>query len=194
MFGYFFFISQYMQGTLGFSPLQAGLGFLPMSVVQFAVAVNVSRLTRRFGNSALLTVGLVVTTAGMLWLSRVDTDSSYWVAVALPMLLLGLGQGLGFAPLTAAGITAIEPRDAGAASGLVNVAHQLGGALGVSIMVAVAATGDTSTTAGGIAAQTTDGITTGALLLVLAIVAALALIVPGTRALNAHLSTSPSNV
>jgi EmrB/QacA subfamily drug resistance transporter len=185
MFGYFFFISQYMQGTLGFTPLQAGLAFLPMTVVQFVVAVNVSRLTGRFGNTALLSVGLVITAIGMIWLSRVDIDSSYWVAVALPMLLLGLGQGLGFAPLTAAGITAIEPRDAGAASGLVNVAHQLGGALGVSIMVAVAASGDTSTTAAGIAAQTSEGITTGALLLVLAIIAALTLIVPGTRAMNA---------
>jgi len=193
MFGYFFFISQYMQGTLGFTPLQAGLGFLPMSIVQFVVAVNVSRLTRRFGNTALLTVGLVITAIGMLWLSRVDTDQPYWLAVALPMVLLGLGQGLGFAPLTAAGITDIEPRDAGAASGLVNVAHQLGGALGVSIMVAVAATGDTSTTAAGIAAQTTDGITTGALLLVLAIIAAVTLIVPGTRALNARLRTSSAS-
>jgi EmrB/QacA subfamily drug resistance transporter len=183
MFGYFFFISQYMQGALGFSPLQAGVGFLPMSVVQFIVAINVSRLTRRFGNSALLTVGLVITAAGMVWLSQVDVDSAYLLAVALPMVLLGLGQGLGFAPLTAAGITAIEPRDAGAASGLVNVAHQLGGALGVSIMVAFAASGDTSTSPAGIAAQTTEGITTGAVLLVLAIVAALALIVPGTRAL-----------
>jgi EmrB/QacA subfamily drug resistance transporter len=193
MFGYFFFISQYMQGTLGFTPLQAGLGFLPMSIVQFAVALNVSRLTRRFGNTALLTVGLVITTIGMVWLSRVDADQSYWIAVALPMVLLGLGQGLGFAPLTAAGITAIDPRDAGAASGLVNVAHQLGGALGVSIMVAVAASGDTSTSPAGIAAQTTDGLTTGAILLGLAFVAALALIVPGTRATNARLHDTTSN-
>jgi EmrB/QacA subfamily drug resistance transporter len=188
MFGYFFFIAQYMQGTLGFTPLQAGLAFLPMSFVQFVVALNVSRLTHRVGNTALLTVGLVITTAGMVWLSQVDATSSYWPAVALPMVLLGLGQGLGFAPLTAAGITAIEPRDAGAASGLVNVAHQLGGALGVSIMVAVAAAGDTSTTPAGIAAQTSDGITTGAVLLVLAIIAALTLIVPGTRALNVAIS------
>jgi EmrB/QacA subfamily drug resistance transporter len=187
MFGYFFFISQYMQGTLGFTPLQAGLGFLPMSIVQFAVAVNVSRFTRRFGNTALLTVGLVITTAGMIWLSRVDTDHPYWIAVALPMVLLGFGQGLGFAPLTAAGITAIQPRDAGAASGLVNVAHQLGGALGVSIGVAVAAAGDASTSAAGIAVQTTDGLTTGAILLVLAFIAALALIVPGTRAQKSSL-------
>jgi EmrB/QacA subfamily drug resistance transporter len=193
MFGYFFFISQYMQVTLGFSPLQAGLGFLPMSLVQFAVAVNVSRFTRRFGNTALLTAGLIITTIGMIWLSRVDAQSTYWAAVALPMTLLGLGQGLGFAPLTAAGITAIETRDAGAASGLVNVAHQLGGALGVSIMVAVAASGNTSNTPAGMAAQTTDGTTTGAVLLVLAIIAALVLVIPGARALNTSPRSTPAN-
>lgn len=181
MFGYFFFISQYMQGTLGFSPLLAGLGFLPMSVVQFLVSINVSRLTRRFGNAALVAAGLAITAVGMLWISRVDSDSGYWVAVALPMILLGLGQGLGFAPLTAAGLTAIQIRDAGAASGLVNVAHQIGGALGVSIMVAVAASGDTSTTPDGIAAQSAEGLTTGAILLGLALVAALTLIVRWSR-------------
>ncbi|WP_213814586.1 hypothetical protein [Glaciihabitans sp. dw_435] len=108
------------------------------------------------------------------------------------MLLLGLGQGLGFAPLTAAGITAIEPRDAGAASGLVNVAHQLGGAVGVSIGVAVAAGGHPSAGPSGIATQTTDGITTGALFLVLAIIAAATLIIPGTRARSATVTIPPT--
>lgn len=177
MFGYFFFISQYMQGTLGFTPLQAGLGFLPMTIVQFAISLLVPRLTRRFGNGALVVTGLVITAVGMLWLSRVDVDSAYWVAVAIPMVLLGAGQGFGFAPLTAAGITDIAPRDAGAASGLVNVAHQLGGAFGVSIMVAVATTGGASTSPEGIAAETGAGLTTGAILLGLALVSAITLIV-----------------
>jgi sugar phosphate permease len=152
-----------------------------MTVVQFAVSLLVPRLTRRFGNDALVATGLAITAVGMIWLSCVDVDSNYWIAVALPMLLLGAGQGFGFAPLTAAGITDIEPRDAGAASGLVNVAHQLGGALGVSIMVAVAASGDTSSTPAGIAAQTGEGITTGAVLLVVAFAAAITLIRRWTR-------------
>ena len=116
-----------------------------------------SRLTRRFGNPALVVAGLAIAAGGMLWLSLLDADSVYWVAVGPPMILLGLGQGLAFAPLTAAGITAIGQRDAGAASGAVNVAHQLGGALGVSIMVAVATAGQSASTPAGIAAETATG-------------------------------------
>ncbi|QYM66161.1 MFS transporter [Microbacterium sp. Se5.02b] len=178
IFGYFFFISQYMQTVLGFSPLQAGIAFLPMTVVQFVLSLLVPRLTRRFGNTALVTVGLAVTLAGMLWLSFIGPDSSYWTAVALPMLLLGAGQGLGFAPLTAAGVAGIEARDAGAASGAANVAHQLGGALGVSIMVAVAST---MTPVEDVAAEAPAGIATGAALLGLALLSAVALVIPGSR-------------
>ena len=73
----------------------------------------------------------------MAWLSRVDAGSAYLTAVALPMVLIGAGQGLAFAPLTSAGIAGSTPADAGAASGLVNTAHQLGSALGLGILVAV---------------------------------------------------------
>ncbi|MFB7845002.1 MFS transporter [Microbacterium sp. NPDC056052] len=177
IFGYFFFASQYMQQALGFSPLAAGLGFLPMTVVQFALSLTVPRLTRRYGNSSLVVVGLAITLAGMIWISFVRPDSSYWTALALPMLLLGAGQGIGFAPLTAAGVTRIEPRDAGAAAGAVNVAHQLGGALGVSIMVAVATAGITGTDPTAIAAEASTGLAAGAVLLALALAAALLLIV-----------------
>ncbi|WP_435110978.1 MFS transporter [Nocardiopsis synnemataformans] len=130
MFGYFFYASQYMQATLGFTPLQAGAAFLPMTAVHFGFALAVPGLTRRFGNTALVLTGLAVALAGMAWLSRIGDDSVYWSAVAGPMVLLGVGQGLAFAPLTAAGIVDVRARDAGAASGLVNVAHQLGGRAG----------------------------------------------------------------
>lgn len=178
IFGYFFFISQYMQAVLGFSPLLAGLAFLPMTAVQFIVSLLVPRLTRRFGNAPLVAGGLAITLAGMVWLSFIGPGGGYWPAIALPMLLLGAGQGLGFAPLTAAGVFGIEARDAGAASGAVNVAHQLGGALGVSIMVAVAST---MAPAGQVDAEAPAGIATGAVLLGIAFASALALILPGSR-------------
>ncbi|MFE4727761.1 MFS transporter [Microbacterium sp. NPDC056736] len=177
IFGYFFFASQYMQGVLGFTPLLAGLGFLPMTAVQFALSLTVPRLTRRYGNSTLVATGLAITLAGMIWISFVSPDSDYWTALALPMLLLGAGQGMGFAPLTAAGVTRIELRDAGAAAGTVNVAHQLGGALGVSVMVAVATTGIIGTDPASIAAEASTGLATGAVLLALALTSALLLIV-----------------
>lgn|GEM_PF-1349447 len=177
IFGYFFFASQYMQGVLGSSPLLAGLGFLPMTAVQFALSLTVPRLTRRYGNGTLVATGLAITLVGMIWISFVSPDSDYWTALALPMLLLGAGQGIGFAPLTAAGVTRIESRDAGAAAGTVNVAHQLGGALGVSVMVAVATAGITSTDPASIAAEASTGLATGAVLLALALTSALLLIV-----------------
>jgi EmrB/QacA subfamily drug resistance transporter len=137
MIGFFFFTTQFLQGVLGYDPLQAGLAFLPMTAVNFAVAIAVPRLGRRIGNAELLAAGLGVAFVGMAWLSRVGAGDSYLVAVALPMAVIGVGQGLALAPLTAAGIAGVSGADAGAASGLVNTAHQLGSAVGLAVLVAV---------------------------------------------------------
>jgi MFS family permease len=117
--------------------MQAGLAFLPVTLPNFASAVAVPKLVRRFGNERLLLVGLLLGVVGLLWLGQADSHSSYWTGVALPMVLIGLGQGLLLGPLTAAGVTGVAREDAGAASGLVNVAHQLGGALGLGLLVLV---------------------------------------------------------
>ena len=139
MIGFFYFTTQLMQDGLGFTPLQAGLGFLPMSLVNFAVAMAIPRLSRRIPNAVLLAGGTALTLVGMAWLSRAGIDDSYVLAVAVPMMLIGAGQGLAFAPLTNAGLAGVAAEDAGAASGLVNTAHQLGMALGLGILVAVSA-------------------------------------------------------
>ena len=139
MIGFFFFTTQYLQDALGFTPLQAGLGFLPMSLVNFAVAMAIPRLDRWVSNAVLLSLGTALTLAGMAWLSRVGVEDSYLTSVALPMMLVGAGQGLAFAPLTNAGIAGVAPPDGGAASGLVNTAHQLGMALGLAVLAAVSA-------------------------------------------------------
>ncbi|MCY1136531.1 MFS transporter [Actinoplanes sp. Pm04-4] len=141
MIGFFFFTSQYLQGVLGFSPLAAGLAFLPMSAVNFGVAVLVNRVIGRFGAVPVLIAGVAVTLAGMVWLSRAGAGSEYVTAVALPMVLIGAGQGLAFAPMTSAGLAGADPADAGAASGLVNTFHQLGSALGLAVLAAVAGGG-----------------------------------------------------
>lgn len=139
MIGFFYFTTQLMQDALGFSPLQAGLGFLPMSLVNFAVAMAIPRLSARISNAVLLVAGIALTLVGTFWLSRAGLSDSYIASIALPMVLVGAGQGLAFAPLTNAGIAGVAASDAGAASGLVNTAHQLGFALGLGILVAVAA-------------------------------------------------------
>lgn len=145
MLGFWFFTTQFLQGVLGFSPFEAGLAFLPTTLPNFAAALAVPKLTHRIGNGRVLAIGLTVALIGMAWLSRVSIDSSFIIGVALPMILIGIGQGLTLSPLTVAGIAGVEAKDAGAASGLVNVAHQLGGSLGLSILVVVFAAAGSST-------------------------------------------------
>ena len=138
MIGFFFFTTQYLQGVLGFTPLQAGLAFLPMSAVNFAVALLVTAVVRRLGS----TPGPGRRRRrhpgrhGVAEPGRPPTAATS-TAVALPMVLIGIGQGLAFAPMTSAGLAGADGRDAGAASGLVNTFHQLGSALGLGILVAV---------------------------------------------------------
>lgn len=135
--GFWFFSTQFLQGVLHMRPLQAGLAFLPVTLPNFASAMAVPGLARRVGNGSLILAGLSLGVAGLLWLGQAEAGASYWANVAPPMLLIGLGQGLLLGPLTAAGVAGVARDDAGAASGLVNVAHQLGGALGLGLLVLV---------------------------------------------------------
>jgi EmrB/QacA subfamily drug resistance transporter len=137
MYAMFFFVSQYFQGAKGFTPLEAGAAFLPMTLVVFGMVQVVPRIVPRVGSTPLLAGGLLVGLAGMAWLSRLGDGTDYFPQIALPLLLLGAGLGTALTPLTSAGIAGVAPDDAGAASGLVNVAHQLGGALGISVLVTV---------------------------------------------------------
>ncbi|MEX0153764.1 MFS transporter [Microbacterium sp. LMI1-1-1.1] len=187
MIGFFFYTSQYLQEALGFTPLQAGLAFLPMTLVNFAVALAIPRLTRRFGNTLPLLAGVVLTLAGMFWLSGITPTSDYLTAVALPMLFIGAGQGLAFAPLTTYGISGATASDAGAASGVVNTFHQVGSSLGLGIIVAVAGTavsGATTTTAVTVTAEASAALTTGSTFLLAGLILVLALVAPGAAALR----------
>jgi predicted MFS family arabinose efflux permease len=139
MFSMFFFLSQYLQGVRGFSPLQAGIAFLPMTAVMFSMVRLVPWLSARWGDARLLVTGVSVALAGMAWLSRLGETTPFFPGIALPLVLLGLGMGAALAPLTAAGIAGVDPADAGAASGVVNAAQQLGVSLGVSVLVTVSA-------------------------------------------------------
>jgi EmrB/QacA subfamily drug resistance transporter len=188
MIGFFFFTTQFLQGVYGYNPLQAGVAFFPMTVVNFFVALAVPRLTHRFGNASLLAAGLAMTLAGMTWLSTITAATPYLTGVALPLVLIGIGQGLGFAPLTAAGIAGATSKDAGAASGLVNTSHQLGSALGVGALVAVSAN------AGTLAGTVSIAYAGGSFMLAAALLVALVLIVPAERATrrNALIAGQPA--
>lgn len=135
MMGFWFFISEFMQHVMEFTPLQAGLGFLPLTITTFLGAIKVPGLVSEYGNKKVLCAGIICQILGFLLLLPLDKDSSYLIGIAIPMLLLGVGQGFELAPLTNLGVTDVESQDAGAASGVVNAAHQIGGSIGLSIMV-----------------------------------------------------------
>jgi EmrB/QacA subfamily drug resistance transporter len=137
MFGMFYFLTQFIQEVLGFSPLTAGFAFLPMTVLLFTVSRFVPRLMPLVGGWRLMLAGMLPVIAGMAWLSRVSTETGYWSGVFGPMLLLGAGMGVVFVPLTTASLTGVRPADSGAASSMVNVMQQLGGSVGLAVLVAV---------------------------------------------------------
>lgn len=183
MIAFFFFTTQFLQEVLGFDPLQAGTGFLPMTAVNFAVAMAVPRLLPKTPGSLPLVAGVLITLAGMVWLSRVGIDTNYLTGVALPMVFIGAGQGLAFAPLTSFGISGAPAADAGAASGLVNTFHQVGTCLGLGIAVAAAATVPaTGSAVAHLASQVSVALTTGSVLLLLALITTLVLILPADLA------------
>jgi predicted MFS family arabinose efflux permease len=179
MLGFWFFITQFLQVVDNFSPIEAGLAFFPMTVANFVVAVAVPQLTRRFGNPRLLAGGLLITLVGMFWLSRLTADVPYLTGIALPMVLIGIGQGAALGPLTASGIAGVTKEDAGAASGLVNVAHQLGGSLGLGILVTVFAAAGSATMIPTelLAVRVATSLTAGTVMLAFAFVIVVVLIV-----------------
>lgn len=181
MMGFFFFTTQFLQEVFGWTPLQAGLGFLPMSVVNFAVAMAVPRLLRVVRPGIVLLVGIASTTVGLLWLAQATADSTFLVAVALPMVVVGTGQGLAFAPLTGFGIAGASSSDAGAASGLVNTAHQLGSSLGLAVLVAVSTSFVQTTGTAGTADRTHVALVLAAAFAAGALVICAAVIVPASR-------------
>jgi EmrB/QacA subfamily drug resistance transporter len=137
MFSTFYFLSQYLQDVLHFSALLAGLSFIPLTGMFFATVYAVRPLVRRIGQERLLIASLVVALIGMGWLSTVGADTAFLPWVLLPLLVLGAGQGVAIILLTQLGMAGVPDEQAGAGSGLVNTAHQLGGSVGLAILAGV---------------------------------------------------------
>ncbi|HEX4697739.1 MAG TPA: MFS transporter [Actinomycetes bacterium] len=137
MFGLFFFLTQFLQDVLGYSSLKTGFAFLPLPVTVFVVSQLTSRvLIHRVHAKALMLVGVTLGVTGFALATQLDPGSSYPHVLAA-LLLFAVGNGLSFVPLTQAALEGVPAKDAGAASGLVNVTQQLGGTLGVAILVTV---------------------------------------------------------
>jgi predicted MFS family arabinose efflux permease len=153
MFGMFFFLTQFLQEVLHYGPLETGLAFLPFTLALFAMSqLSARRLVQRFGAKPLMVIGFTVSTAGMLLMTQLAASSDY-VSLLAPLLLFGAGNGLAFVPLTSTSLSGVRQEDAGAASGLVNVMQQLGGALGLAVLVSVFGTAAPGAAKSVIAAQ-----------------------------------------
>jgi EmrB/QacA subfamily drug resistance transporter len=138
MFGVFFFVSLYMQNVLGYSAVQAGAAFLPMTVVIILAAPLAGRASDRFGSRWLMTTGMTLIAAQLFYFSQVGSDSSYWRL--LPALIVGgLGMSLTMTPSTAAATRAVPVEKAGVGAAVLNAFRQVGGSLGVAMMGAIVA-------------------------------------------------------
>lgn len=130
-----FYLPQMMQSTYHFTALQSALAFLPLTIVNFVIAMLLPKISRYFQNTWILFIGEIVLFIGEFWLVIVDVDRGYIHALLLPMILLGIGQGLVLSPVTSAGVYQAPQHLAGIASALTNTMHQIGGPLGLSIIV-----------------------------------------------------------
>ena len=139
MFAMFFFASLYVQEVLQYSPLQAGLAFLPVTAGIIAGAGLSQQLIARFGVRAVGMGGMSLAAVGLLLLSQVPVDGSYLVNLLPGLMTMALGMGLTFVPITLIATTNVDAGDAGLASGLLNTAQQVGGALGLAVLATLAA-------------------------------------------------------
>ncbi|QEK92844.1 MFS transporter [Achromobacter insolitus] len=140
MFAWFFVSALYMQLVLGYSPMEMGLAFLPANLIMAAFSLGLSaKLVMRFGIRAPLATGLFIAALGLALFARAPVDGSFAADVLPAMLLLGLGAGVAFNPMLLAAMSDVEPSQSGLASGVVNTAFMMGGALGLAVLASLAA-------------------------------------------------------
>ncbi len=145
IFGVFFFLTYYLQGTLGFSPMKSGIAFLPLIVVLIAVAQVSNRiLLPRFGPKPMVPIGLLVSAAALFGLHEVGLHSSYFSHVLPFLVVLGIGSGLSVSPSFSTGTLGLAPQDAGVGSAALNTAQQVGGSIGTALLNTLAASAATS--------------------------------------------------
>jgi predicted MFS family arabinose efflux permease len=136
MLAMFFFLALYMQNILGFSPLEAGVRFLPATVVIIFAGPIAGRLADRFGPRPLMTAGMLITAVSLFWQSRIGVDTSYGF-LAPAFVLMGLGMGLVMSPMSMAAMNAVDRTKAGVASGTLSMFRMVGGTFGVAALGAL---------------------------------------------------------
>jgi EmrB/QacA subfamily drug resistance transporter len=137
MLGVFYFLPQFVQEVLGYSAVKAGASFLPLSLIIMATSQTVPRLLPRFGPKPLIVTGASLITIAMIWFSQISATTDYLTGILGPSLLWGIGAGLAIVPLSITIMTSGRLEDSGAASGMLQTTQQIGGSLGVAVLVTV---------------------------------------------------------
>ena len=157
MFAWFFISALYMQRVLGYTPLQVGLGFLPANIVMALLSLGFSaKIVMRFGTRGPLAFGLLLAAAGLSLFARAPVNGVFAIDVLPGMLLLGLGAGVALNPMLLAAMSDVSERDSGLASGVVNTAFMMGGALGLAVLASLAAARTGSALAAGLPPAAAD--------------------------------------
>jgi EmrB/QacA subfamily drug resistance transporter len=198
LLGTFLFLTYYFQGTLHYSALKTGFAFLPFSGGIIMGAGLSSRLLPRIGPRALMMTGLALAAGGLVWFTRLGVDSTFLGLVLPAEVMVSLGMGMAFVPMSSTALVGVDPKDAGVASALVNTTQQVGGSLGTALLNTLAATAATTYlashahSAAGVRAAAVHGYTTA--FTVSAVLLAAAAVVAGVlvRASRHHLPAEES--
>jgi EmrB/QacA subfamily drug resistance transporter len=195
MFSWFFISALYMQLVLQYTPLNVGLAFIPANLIMAVFSIWLSaKMVTRFGIKQSLATGLALCGAGLLLFARVPTTGTFLIDILPPMLLMGLGAGISFNPMLLAAMSDVPEDESGLASGVVNTAFMMGGALGLAILASLASARTAQLLAQG-AAQAdalTSGYSIAFLVGGLSAVAASALVLFGLRTQKAQPHAAPA--
>jgi len=151
VFGMFFLLSLYMQQVLGFSALKTGVGYLAVALSAVAASGVAQALVTKAGVKPVLTAGMALLAGGLAYFTQISVGGSYFGDLFIGFLLIGVGMGFAFVPISIAALAGVEDREAGLASGLINTNQQVGGALGLAILITVATTRTDNLLADGVA-------------------------------------------
>jgi EmrB/QacA subfamily drug resistance transporter len=138
LFGVFFFLTLFVQDVWGYSPLRAGLAFLPLTIAVLVTSIASTRLVSRTGDRPLLLAGTAITGAGLYWMSRLTEHGTYLGGLLGPILVTGAGLGLLFVPMSLVALSDVAEADSGVASSLLNATRQVGGSIGLAVLGTVA--------------------------------------------------------
>jgi EmrB/QacA subfamily drug resistance transporter len=148
LFSMFFFITLYMQQVLGYSPIEAGLSYLPLAVTIIVAAGIASQLVTRVGFKPVLAAGMLFIAGALLWFSQVSVGGEFTTDILGPSLLAATGLGFAFVTTTIAAVSGVREQESGVASGLINTSQQIGGALGLAVLATIANSRTTDVMAG----------------------------------------------